>query len=190
MRIYGVTGRKNSGKTGLMVRLVGEINKRGLSVSTIKHAHHDADIDQPGRDTFHHRNAGATQVILSSPNRWALMHELRGAEEPSLGSLLERLSPVDVVLIEGYKNEGHPKIETWRPETGQELLARVNSTSGFRTKRFRPALRPTRATAPQAAKARVETMDSARRQATSCARVLLTISESVPDGPTTRHMPG
>lgn len=123
MRLYGVTGWKNAGKTGLMERLVQEITARGLRVSTVKHAHHSTDIDQPGRDSHRHRTAGAAEVILASPNRWALMHELRGAPEPPLDDLLARLSPVDLVLIEGYKSSPHPKIEAWRPETGKPPLA-------------------------------------------------------------------
>ncbi|MCB2135705.1 MAG: molybdopterin-guanine dinucleotide biosynthesis protein B [Rhodobacteraceae bacterium] len=128
MRIYGVTGWKNSGKTHLMERLVAEIAGRGLSVSTVKHAHHATEIDHPGRDSFRHRAAGAREVLVASPVRWALMHELRGAEEPPLAELLERLSPVDLVLIEGYKRESHPKIEAHRAATGRPLLAPENPT--------------------------------------------------------------
>jgi molybdopterin-guanine dinucleotide biosynthesis protein MobB len=123
MRVYGVTGWKNSGKTHLMERLVAEIVARGLAVSTVKHAHHSAETDQPGRDSYRHRAAGAREVILASPARWALMHELRGAPEPPLAELLARLAPVDLVLIEGYKSAPHPKIEAHRVETGQPLLA-------------------------------------------------------------------
>ncbi|MEK9705897.1 MAG: molybdopterin-guanine dinucleotide biosynthesis protein B, partial [Paracoccaceae bacterium] len=101
MKIFGVTGWKNSGKTGLMERLITEFTARGLSVSSIKHAHHSFDIDHPGRDSYRHRDAGARQVLLASRNRWALMHELRDEDEPSLGDLLKQLSPVDLVLIEG-----------------------------------------------------------------------------------------
>ncbi len=128
MKIYGVTGYKNAGKTGLMERLVAEFTARGISVSTIKHAHHATDIDHPGRDSFRHRQAGAGQVIVSSPVRWALMTELRGAEEPTLDDLLARLSPVDLILIEGYKSAPHPKIEAHRVETGRPLLAPDNPT--------------------------------------------------------------
>jgi molybdopterin-guanine dinucleotide biosynthesis protein MobB len=123
MRLYGVTGWKNTGKTHLMERLVAEITGRGLSVSTVKHAHHGADVDHPGRDSHRHRMAGAREVIVASPLRWALMHELRGAEEPALADLLARLSPVDLVLVEGYKREGHPKIETHRAAAGHPLIA-------------------------------------------------------------------
>jgi len=123
MKVYGVTGWKNSGKTGLMERLVAEISARGFSVSTIKHAHHGFDVDQPGRDSYRHRVAGAQEVLLASGNRVALMQELRGAPEPKLADLLARLTPVDLVLVEGYKREAHSKIEAHRGATGQSLIA-------------------------------------------------------------------
>ncbi|MFN3281228.1 MAG: molybdopterin-guanine dinucleotide biosynthesis protein B [Tabrizicola sp.] len=128
MRIYGVCGWKNTGKTTLMTGLVAEIARRGLKVSTVKHAHHETEVDVPGTDSFRHRAAGAGQVILSSPFRWALMTELRGAEEPPLDALLARLSPCDLVLVEGYKRSAHPKVEAHRPEAGQPLIARDNAT--------------------------------------------------------------
>ena len=128
MRLYGVTGAKDSGKTGLMERLLGEITGRGFTVSTVKHAHHDTDIDQPGRDSHRHRTAGASEVLLATPNRWALMHELRGAPELSLDDLLPRLSPVDLVLVEGYKGAPHPKIEAHRAATGRPLLSPENGS--------------------------------------------------------------
>lgn len=128
MKLYGVTGWKNTGKTGLMERLVTEISARGFRVSTIKHAHHGADIDQPGRDSYRHRQAGAEEVLLSTPHRWALMHELRGAAEPTLPELIARLSPVDLVLIEGFKHEPHPKVECHRAEAGHGLMAGQNAT--------------------------------------------------------------
>ena len=128
MKIFGVTGWKNSGKTGLMERLITEFTARGLSVSSIKHAHHSFDIDHPGRDSYRHRDAGARQVLLASRNRWALMHELRDEDEPSLSDLLRQLSPVDLVLIEGYKRDRHPKIEAHRKETGQPLIAPEDET--------------------------------------------------------------
>ena len=128
MRIYGVTGSKNCGKTGLMERLVAEVCARGLSVSTLKHAHHSTDVDQPGRDSYRHRHAGAREVLLASPHRWALMHELRDAPEPPLEELLTKLSPVDLVLIEGYKTAPHPKIEAHRAETGKPLLSPANAS--------------------------------------------------------------
>ena len=128
MRVYGITGWKNSGKTGLMERLVQEYCYRGLTVSTIKHAHHSFDVDQPGRDSYRHRAAGAQQVLLTSRNRYVLMHELRGADEPSLDELLSKLAPVDLVLIEGFKRARHPKIETFRAVTGTELIATNDPT--------------------------------------------------------------
>jgi len=128
MRVYGVTGWKNAGKTTLMERLVAVITARGFTVSTVKHAHHDADIDQPGRDSYRHRAAGARQVILASPGRWALMTELRGADEPTLADLLARLTPVDLVLVEGFKTAPHPKVEAHRAATGRGLIASGNVT--------------------------------------------------------------
>jgi molybdopterin-guanine dinucleotide biosynthesis protein MobB len=128
MKIYGVTGWKNAGKTGLMERLVAEIASRGLSVSTIKHAHHSFDVDHPGKDSHRHRVAGAHEVLLASKNRIALMQELRDHEEPELAHLLTRLSPVDLVLIEGYKRDRHPKIEAHRAVTGQPLIAPGDDT--------------------------------------------------------------
>lgn len=123
MRLYGVTGWKNAGKTGLMERLVREITGRGFSVSTLKHAHHAFDVDHAGRDSYRHREAGATEVLLASGRRFALMHELRGASEPALSELLPKLSPVDLILVEGYKTATHPKIEAHRAETGNPLIA-------------------------------------------------------------------
>lgn len=113
-RIFGITGWKNSGKTTLTERLVSELTRRGRKVSTVKHAHHAFDIDKEGTDSFRHRRAGATEVAIVSGNRWALMHELRDEAEPALQAILARLAPCDIVLIEGYKREGHPKIETRR----------------------------------------------------------------------------
>lgn len=123
MRLFGVVGWKNAGKTGLMERLVTEITARGITVSTVKHAHHSFDVDHVGKDSFRHRAAGATEVLLASRNRFALMHELRDEDEPTLDDLLTRLSPVDLVLIEGYKRDTHPKIEAHRAETGNALIA-------------------------------------------------------------------
>lgn len=123
MRIYGVVGWKNAGKTGLMERLVTEITARGHSVSTVKHAHHSFDVDHEGKDSHRHRVAGAREVLLASRSRFALMHELRDAPEPTLDDLLTRLSPVDLVLVEGYKRDGHPKVEAHRAVTGNPLIA-------------------------------------------------------------------
>ncbi len=128
MKVWGIVGWKNSGKTGLMERLVAEFTARGLAVSTIKHAHHAFDVDQPGKDSYRHRDAGAREVLISGGKRFALMHELRGAEEPTLDALLARLSPVDLVLVEGFKRDAHPKIEAHRAETGQPLLAPDDAT--------------------------------------------------------------
>lgn len=110
-RIIGVAGFKNSGKTTLIEKLVTELVVRGHRVSTIKHAHHSFDIDHEGRDSFRHRGAGATQVAVVSRQRWAIMHELRGAPEPSLDEILAQLAPCDLVLVEGYKRDAHEKIE-------------------------------------------------------------------------------
>lgn len=128
MQVYGVVGWKNSGKTGLMERLVSEISSRGFSVSTVKHAHHSFDVDQPGKDSHRHRVAGAREVLLASRSRWALMHELADEEEPSLQDLLSKLSKVDLVLIEGYKRDQHPKIEAHRHATGNALIAPEDPT--------------------------------------------------------------
>lgn len=115
-RIFGITGWKNSGKTTLAVKLVTELTRRGWKVSTIKHAHHDFDIDKEGTDSYRHRKAGAGEVAIVSDQRWALMHELAGEREPKLADIITRLAPCDLVLVEGYKREGHKKIETRRLE--------------------------------------------------------------------------
>ncbi len=115
-RVFGITGWKNSGKTTLTEKLVSELVRRGWKVSTVKHAHHDFDIDKPGADSFRHRQAGAMEVAIVSGVRWALMHELRGEDEPTLEAVLSRLAPCDIVLVEGYKREAHRKIETRRRE--------------------------------------------------------------------------
>ncbi|NOX39493.1 MAG: molybdopterin-guanine dinucleotide biosynthesis protein B [Alphaproteobacteria bacterium] len=128
MKTFGIVGWKNNGKTGLMERLVREITARGFTVSTIKHAHHRFDIDQEGKDSFRHREAGAQEVLLSSSNRYALMHEVRGEVEPTLEELLGKLSPVDLVLIEGYKRDAHAKIEAHRTSVARPLIARDDQT--------------------------------------------------------------
>lgn len=128
-RVFGITGWKNSGKTTLTERLVAELVRRGRTVSTVKHAHHTFDIDHDGTDSFRHRAAGASEVAIVSGQRWALMHELRGADEPGLTDLLQRLSPCDIVLVEGYKRESHAKIEVRRVEAkSQEPLSAGNLT--------------------------------------------------------------
>ncbi|HYZ39227.1 MAG TPA: molybdopterin-guanine dinucleotide biosynthesis protein B [Stellaceae bacterium] len=122
MRIFGLAGWSDSGKTTLMTALIPEFVSRGITVSTIKHAHHSFDIDQPGKDSWRHRQAGAQEVLVASAHRWALMRELRGAAEPSLDELLEKMSPVDLVLVEGFKRHPHPKIEVYRRVLGKPLL--------------------------------------------------------------------
>ena len=114
MKVAGIVGWHNSGKTTLVVALVQELTARGHRVSTIKHAHHEFDVDTPGKDSWLHRDAGATEVMVGSGKRWALMHELRGSREPDLEELINRMNPVDIVLVEGFKNAGHEKIEVFR----------------------------------------------------------------------------
>jgi molybdopterin-guanine dinucleotide biosynthesis protein B len=123
MRVFGVVGRKNSGKTHLVTRLLREATQRGLRVSTIKHAHHAFDVDVPGKDSWLHREAGAHEVLVASSLRWALMHELRGAAEPTLAELLGALSPCDLVLVEGFKREVQQRLEVYRESCGQTPLS-------------------------------------------------------------------
>jgi molybdopterin-guanine dinucleotide biosynthesis adapter protein len=122
MRVIGFAGWSGAGKTTLIVRLIPELNRRGLSVSTVKHAHHNFDLDQPGKDSYEHRAAGAEEVLVASANRVALMRELRGAPEPSLGELLQLLKNVDLVLVEGFKRDPLPKIEIFRTASGKPPL--------------------------------------------------------------------
>ncbi|MBP1850949.1 molybdopterin-guanine dinucleotide biosynthesis protein B [Rhizobium halophytocola] len=123
-RVFGISGWKNSGKTGLAVRLVEEFTRRGYRISTIKHAHHDFDIDKVGADSYRHRQAGAHEVTIVSGTRFAIMHELRGEAEPSFEEILSRIAPCDLVLIEGYKREPIPKVEARRLEANnREPLA-------------------------------------------------------------------
>lgn len=124
MRIFGIAGWSGSGKTTLLVALLPELIARGISVSTVKHAHHAFDVDTPGKDSYRHRQAGATEVLVGSAQRWALMHEHRGAPEPALEELLSRMTPVDLVLVEGFKRHAHPKLEVHRRSTGKPLIAR------------------------------------------------------------------
>ncbi len=128
MKVFGVTGWKDQGKTTLVTALVSHLTSQGLTVSTIKHAHHAFDVDQPGRDSYRHRDAGAQEVILASANRFALMHELRDAAEWELDQLLTKLAPADLVLIEGYKNAAHPKVEVYREDKGRPPLALTHPT--------------------------------------------------------------
>jgi molybdopterin-guanine dinucleotide biosynthesis protein B len=122
MRVIGISGWSGSGKTTLMAALIPLLIARGRSVSTVKHAHHAFDVDRAGKDSYVHRQAGAQEVLIASDQRWALMHELRGAPEPALPELLARLGPVDLVLIEGFKRDPHPKIEIYRRVVGKPLL--------------------------------------------------------------------
>jgi molybdopterin-guanine dinucleotide biosynthesis protein B len=123
MQVFGIVGRKNSGKTHLVTRLLREAAGRGLRVSTIKHAHHAFDVDVPGKDSWLHREAGAHEVLVASAQRWALMHELRGAAEPALGELLRLLTPCDLVLVEGFKREVEDRLEVYRASCGQPPLS-------------------------------------------------------------------
>ncbi len=128
MRVAGIVGWHDSGKTTLMVALVAELVARGHRVSTVKHAHHGFDVDTPGKDSWKHREAGATEVMVGSAARWALMHELRGDPEPSLDALLATMSPVDLVLVEGFKHADHAKIEVYRAGLDEPPLARGDAT--------------------------------------------------------------
>ena len=122
MKIFGFAGWSGSGKTTLIINLIPELVGRGLSVSTMKHAHHNFDIDQPGKDSYEHRQAGASEVMISASNRWALMHEVRENNEPSIDELIVRMTPVDLLLVEGFKWHSHPKMEVHRPVVGKPLL--------------------------------------------------------------------
>ena len=122
MKIFGFAGWSGSGKTTLIEQLIPRFVARGLRVSLIKHAHHKFDVDQPGKDSYRHREAGCSEVLVSSGNRWVLMHELRGASEPTLEDLLARLSPCDLVLVEGYKAHPIPKLEIWRKDNAKPFL--------------------------------------------------------------------
>ncbi len=123
MKIFGLAGWSGSGKTTLMVKLLLEFTRRGLRVSTIKHAHHGFDVDQPGKDSYEHRAAGASEVMVSSASRWALMHELRGAPEATVEELVRHMTPVDLLIIEGFKGHAHDKLEVHRASLGKPLLA-------------------------------------------------------------------
>jgi molybdopterin-guanine dinucleotide biosynthesis protein B len=123
MKIFGLAGWTGSGKTTLIARLLPELIGRGYRVSTVKHAHHVFDVDRPGKDSFVHRAAGASEVLVASATRWALIHELRGEAEPDLGALVARMTPVDIVLVEGFKRGSHPRLEVYSSATGKPLLA-------------------------------------------------------------------
>ena len=122
MKIFGFAGYSGSGKTTLIEKLIPLFVQRGFKVSLIKHAHHTFDVDQPGKDSFRHRHAGCTEVLVTSSRRWALMHELRGAAEPTLNEQIERLSPCDLLLVEGFKHEPIPKLEVYRAEVGESMI--------------------------------------------------------------------
>jgi len=122
MKIFGFAGYSGSGKTTLIEQLIPLLVARGITVSLIKHAHHTFEIDQPGKDSFRHRKAGCTEVLVTSSRRWALMHELRGAPEPALSEHVKRMSPCDLLLVEGFKREAIPKLEVYRAEVGEPLI--------------------------------------------------------------------
>jgi molybdopterin-guanine dinucleotide biosynthesis protein B len=124
MKIFGLAGWSGSGKTTLMVHLLPELVRCGLTVSTIKHAHHNFEIDRPGKDSYEHREAGATEVMITGGKRWALMHEIREKAEPSVADLMRHMTPVDLLMIEGFKNDEHSKLEVYRPATGKPLICR------------------------------------------------------------------
>ena len=122
MKIFGLAGWSGSGKTSLMVRLIPVLTGRGITLSTMKHAHHTFEMDREGKDSYEHRMAGATEVLITSARRWALLHELRERPEPSMTEMIARMTPVDLLLIEGFKREEHDKIEVHRPAVGKPLL--------------------------------------------------------------------
>jgi molybdopterin-guanine dinucleotide biosynthesis adapter protein len=122
MKVIGLAGWSGAGKTTLLSRAIPYLRQQGLRVSVIKHAHHDFDVDVPGKDSWVHRQSGAEEVLVTSANRWALMHELRGDPEPRLADLLRKMSPVDLVIVEGFKSEPYPKIEIHRRAAGKALL--------------------------------------------------------------------
>jgi molybdopterin-guanine dinucleotide biosynthesis protein B len=122
MKVFGFAGYSGSGKTTLIEKLIPIFIARGVEVSLVKHAHHTFEVDQPGKDSFRHRKAGCTEVLVASSARWALMHELRGTPEPTLQALLKRLSPCDLVLVEGFKREAIPKLEVYRAQVGEPLI--------------------------------------------------------------------
>lgn len=122
MKLVGFAGWSGSGKTTLIEKVIARLEARGLAVSLIKHAHHEFDVDVPGKDSYRHRHAGCREVLITSANRWALMHELRGRPEMSLDEALQQLSPCDLVLVEGFKHSPIPKIEIYRQEIGKPLI--------------------------------------------------------------------
>lgn len=131
MKVFGITGWKNSGKTTLVVKLVEHFAAQGLRVATVKHAHHDFDIDIPNTDSYRHRKAGAQEVIVVSQRRWAIIHELQEEPEPGLQSLLDKLGQIDLVLIEGYKIETHPKLQVIRAAESNSRLPMSEQAAGI-----------------------------------------------------------
>ncbi len=128
MKIFGIVGMSGSGKTELLVKLIPELIGRGVEVSTIKHTHHKVEIDIPGKDSYRHRTSGAKQVMVASAGRWSLVRELRDTAEPSLKELMEKMEPVDLLLVEGYKRGSHDKLEVFRHDHNQELIAPGDDT--------------------------------------------------------------
>lgn len=124
--VIGITGWSGSGKTSLIIRLIPELRARGLRVATLKHAHHSFDLDTAGKDSYRHRAAGASEVVVSSRKRWAIMHENSTDDEPTLDNLLARMSPADIILVEGFKSAAHAKIEVHRPSKGAEFICEEN----------------------------------------------------------------
>ena len=122
MKIFGFAGWSGSGKTTLVKAVIPALIERGLKISTIKHTHHNFDIYRPGKDSFEHRAAGAHEVVITGAARWALLHENRGEPEPDINAMLSRMSPVDLVIIEGFKSYAHPKMEVYRPEVGKPII--------------------------------------------------------------------
>src|SRR5215467_2711493 len=122
MKVFGFAGWSGSGKTTLIEQLIPRFVKRGLKVSMIKHAHHSFDVDQPGKDSYRHRAAGASEVMVVSDQRWVIMHELRGESEPTLEEQIERVSPCDLLLVEGHKHHPLPKLEVWRKDNAKPHL--------------------------------------------------------------------
>ena len=128
MKIFGIIGWSGSGKTELMVKLLPELKRRGFTVSTMKHTHHDVDMDKPGKDSYRHREAGAEEVMVASGRRWALLHELRDEPEPDMDFLIGQMTPVDILLIEGFKRNTHAKMEVFRPALGKSLISAEDDT--------------------------------------------------------------
>jgi len=122
MKVFGFAGWSGSGKTTLIEKLIPRFTKRGVRVALIKHAHHSFDVDHPGKDSYRHRHAGASEVLVTSSRRWVLMHELRGGQEPPFEEQVKHLSPCDLLIVEGFKHAPIPKLEVWRAVTGEALL--------------------------------------------------------------------